>query len=261
MTRVSIVTITRNDIAGLRRTVESVSEQTWLDVEHIIVDAASTDGTVEYLRSLEHPVWTSEPDNGRYDGMNKGAKRSRGDLIWFLHSSDVFGSTDAVARVARAYEAERFEWGFGLSRIVGSEGLIGIGGRLPFEHSRFLLGGRVIPHQAAVFDLGFFRDLGGYDESFGLTADQLFMMKASMHSLPRTWTEFLCDFDSSGAGSTRGAADHYRDMRRARRVLKVRVTKSALADDLLGHLLAVATRVQRGLRRVLRAQTPKTVTL
>ena len=75
--KLSIITITRNDLDGLRRTALSVSSQSFRDYEWIVIDGASTDGTVEYLQSMQPQpsAWVSEPDGGVYDAMNKGTLR------------------------------------------------------------------------------------------------------------------------------------------------------------------------------------------
>lgn len=84
--RLSIVTINYNNVEGLRKTLTSVAAQTFRDIEHIIVDAASTDGSVEvikeYANASTHPViWVSEPDKGIYNGMNKGIEIVQGRRV------------------------------------------------------------------------------------------------------------------------------------------------------------------------------------
>lgn len=94
--KLSIITINYNNAAGLKRTLDSVAEQTYTDFEHIIVDGASTDGSVDeiigYSQSSianRHQItWISEPDTGVYNAMNKGIKRATGDYLLFLNSGD-----------------------------------------------------------------------------------------------------------------------------------------------------------------------------
>lgn len=257
--RISVVTIAWNDRAGVQKTVESVRSQTWADIEHIVVDGGSSDGTREYLETLdERTQWTSDRDKGRYDAMNKGALAATGDIVWFMNSADVFRSPTSAAFVATHADIPSFRWGYGLSRIVSDGTPIGVGGRVPFDHQRFLLGGRPLPHQATVFTRDFFWELGGYDIDFGLTSDQLFMMKASMAERPTVWAEFLCDFDASGAGSTRGAWAHYSDMRRARKTAGVVVLGNRFVDTVASSLLAVGTIGDRVQRRLVQRATPST---
>lgn len=260
--KISVITIAYNDVAGVRKTVDSVRLQDYTDIEHIVVDGGSNDGTREFLQGLDGSVqWVSEADNGRYDAMNKGAKMASGELLWFMHSADIFHSEFSAGFVASEYAKRHFKWGYGLSRIVNEAGTLGVAGQVPFEHARFLIGGRIIPHQASVFSRQFFWELKGYDTEFGLTADQEFMMRASMHSLPSVWAEVLCDFDAGGAGSTRNAWAHYRDMIRARASAGIRVTRSPVLDSILSIFFCGFTISDRLLRRPLRRSRPTTVTL
>ncbi|MFC8302302.1 glycosyltransferase [Specibacter sp. NPDC057265] len=256
----SIITIAWNDLDGLRKTVDSVRLQKFHNIEHIVIDGGSEDGTREYLAQLDPSIkWVSEGDAGRYDAMNKGAKMATGDLLWFLHSSDIFHSSDTVNFVAAKYIQTPFMWGHGLSQIVDGSRILGIGGKIPFNHSRFLIGGHVIPHQATVFNKDFFWTIGGYDIDFGLSADQMFMMKASMASVPEVWGELLCDFDALGAGSARGASAHYKDMSRARNVLGISVTGFRITDMLLAVCCTFSTLLERFLRKIMRKTRPRLI--
>lgn len=110
MIRFSIITCTYNAAPVLQRTLDSVAQQTWTQVEHIIVDGASTDGTVDMIRNYhdkhdeteedEHViVWASEPDRGLYDAMNKGILRATGDYVVFLNAGDVFPSPETLEHI------------------------------------------------------------------------------------------------------------------------------------------------------------------
>lgn len=91
MTRLSIITINRNDSEGLERTLKSVWErQSFSDFEHIIIDGASTDGSVDIIKKYDSKLayWISEPDNGIYSAMNKGIVKARGKYLLFLNSGD-----------------------------------------------------------------------------------------------------------------------------------------------------------------------------
>ena len=111
--KLSIITINRNNVAGLRKTLASVELQTCRDIEHIIVDGASTDGSVEVIEDYVRKVvsqesrvksvsWTSEPDDGIYNAINKGIKRATGDYVWILNSGDCAASPDVVERMIAA---------------------------------------------------------------------------------------------------------------------------------------------------------------
>ena len=101
--RLSIITINRNTAAGLEKTIRSVTSQTCKDFEYIVVDGASTDGSVEVIKKLEseffHLKWVSEPDSGIYNAMNKGIRMATGDYIQILNSADCLASDDVTERM------------------------------------------------------------------------------------------------------------------------------------------------------------------
>lgn len=88
--KLSIITVNLNDSAGLRKTMESVTSQSYTDYEYIVIDGGSTDGSVDVIRDYEHKVghWRSEKDKGIYDAMNKGIKMANGDYLLMLNSGD-----------------------------------------------------------------------------------------------------------------------------------------------------------------------------
>jgi glycosyltransferase involved in cell wall biosynthesis len=98
---VTVVTVVRNGGHLLERTIQSVLEQSYDNIEYIIIDGASTDGTIDIIRNYEHSLayWISEPDKGLYDAMNKGAGLSSGDWINFMNAGDVFYRPDSVQTV------------------------------------------------------------------------------------------------------------------------------------------------------------------
>lgn len=231
---ISVVTISFNDVAGLKRTRNSVVAQKSVTIDHIVVDGGSTDGTTEYLTTLRGVDWSSRPDRGRYDAMNLGIGRAKTNLIWLMHAGDTFGDDHSVAKVLKSYEREKWSWAYGFSRIMDHGGtMVGFGGFAPFNIRRFALGDRVIPHQAAIFEQKLHQRVGGYDDTFGLAADQLYMLKCAKLEQPQVIGEFLCNFDGQGAGSTRGKWPHFADIGRSRKLAGVSVTGSYLVDDLL----------------------------
>jgi glycosyltransferase involved in cell wall biosynthesis len=94
---ISIITVVLNAANTLQRAIESVTEQNFDDIEYVIIDGGSTDGSLDIIRRYESKItyWRSEPDNGLYDAMNKGVRAARGRWILFLGADDVL-----VARLA-----------------------------------------------------------------------------------------------------------------------------------------------------------------
>lgn len=99
----SIITTCRNAAHFLPDCIESVKCQTGVEWEHIIIDSASTDGTVDLLKSHPHLQWVSEPDSGMSEGINKGFQRATGDWVMWLNADDYL-EPGALAKVARHAE-------------------------------------------------------------------------------------------------------------------------------------------------------------
>ncbi|HTB22805.1 MAG TPA: glycosyltransferase family 2 protein [bacterium] len=105
--KLSVVTVVRNDPA-VASTVSSVLAQKGLDVECVVIDGASTDGTLAALKPMRRRIRLfSEPDSGIYDAMNKGLHRARGRVVGFLNAGDVFLGDHNLAEVSRAFSSDK----------------------------------------------------------------------------------------------------------------------------------------------------------
>lgn len=101
--KISIITINYNNKSGLQKTIESVINQTYKDIEYIVVDGNSTDGSKDVLvQYKEHfSYWVTEPDTGIYNAMNKGAAHATGDYLLFLNSGDFLSNYTVLGEVAK----------------------------------------------------------------------------------------------------------------------------------------------------------------
>ena len=97
--KLSVITINYNNCDGLRKTIESVVNQTCYDFEYIIIDGGSTDGSVDVIKEYADKIgyWVSEADNGCYHAMNKGIKVATGEYVIFMNSGDYFYSNEIIA--------------------------------------------------------------------------------------------------------------------------------------------------------------------
>ena len=93
--------------------MDSVAAQDYRQIEYVVIDGASTDGTLEVLkkRQAELSCWISEPDGGIYDAMNKGARLASGEYVCFMNAGDCFASQDTVTRVFNPPPKSEFVWG------------------------------------------------------------------------------------------------------------------------------------------------------
>ena len=98
---VSIITVVFNEVGTIGQTIRRVGDLTWPQVEYIVVDGGSTDGTVDIIKRNEALIskWHSGPDGGLYDAMNKGMEMASGDYFWFINAGDEPASTDILENV------------------------------------------------------------------------------------------------------------------------------------------------------------------
>ena len=112
---ISLITVSHNSASTIKDSIESVLSQDHKDIEYIIVDGDSTDGTVDIIRSFGKGVskWISEPDAGIYDAMNKGVSMATGEIVGMINSDDFYSSSQIISKVAKAFEDERVDAVFG----------------------------------------------------------------------------------------------------------------------------------------------------
>lgn len=109
--KVSIITAAFNSVQTLEDTVKSVLEQTYSNIEYIVVDGGSTDGSLNVVRRYEQQFcgrmkWISEKDRGIYDAMNKGIRMATGDIVGILNSDDYFTRKDVIERMVDSFDKE-----------------------------------------------------------------------------------------------------------------------------------------------------------
>lgn len=118
--KISIITVAFNASRTIANTLRSVDSQTHQEIEHIVIDGASNDGTVDVARRYGKHVarLVSEPDQGIYDAMNKGLLLATGEAIGFLNADDVYADTGVLERVSTLMEAEKLDALFGDAEFV-----------------------------------------------------------------------------------------------------------------------------------------------
>jgi hypothetical protein len=165
--RVSIVTPTFQPGQRLERAIASVRAQAGVEVEHIVVDGGSTDGTLDILRSTQGIIWTSEPDEGQTDALQKGFRAATGDALGWLNADDeLLPGALAAATAALA----------GADAVYG-DCLVSVGGRdalwhAPRELTPFTLAaGEIAPQPGSLVRREAFDDVGGLDPSYDLAMD------------------------------------------------------------------------------------------
>lgn len=119
----SLITATYNSLSSIHFVLDSVKKQTHKEIEWIIVDGSSTDGTLDYIKENEHLIdkYVSEKDNGIYDALNKGISMASGDVIGFLHSDDFLASSGIIASINEAFNKKPVDGVYGDLEYVEKE--------------------------------------------------------------------------------------------------------------------------------------------
>ena len=177
--KVSFVTVNRNQAAGLAKTLDSVRAQTFRDFEHVVIDGASTDGSVDEIRAradgLAH--WVSEPDGGVYEAMNKGIRAARGEYVHFLNSGDWLADRCVLERAFGPAGPDADLLYGNVLRPTPEGGVREV--RYPDELTMACFAIRQgICHQAIFYKRELFAVLGAYDESLRIMADWDFTLRA-----------------------------------------------------------------------------------
>lgn len=181
----TVVTINRNNAAGLSKTIQSVLDQSFKDYEYIVVDGASTDESVAIIKELESCFdgrlkWASEPDSGIYNAMNKGLAMATGDYVEFLNSGDCLASADVVEKMVSALEKKNYP-----SILYGNMLKVFPDGRrfrdLCFAGKDISFLGfytGTLNHSPAYIRRSLFEKYGKYDESLKIVSDWKWYLRA-----------------------------------------------------------------------------------
>ena len=172
----SIITINLNNREGLKKTIESVVNQTCQDFEYIIIDGGSTDGSVDIIKEYSSRIdyWVSEPDKGIYNAMNKGIAKAHGEYLNFMNSGDYFCNNKVLSDVLSAHTNADFFVG----RVynVNSDGIIISSSIVTEELSMKWFYINTIPHQSTFIRRELFIK-SMYDENLKIVADWKFFME------------------------------------------------------------------------------------
>lgn len=177
--KMSIITVTYNSAATIAGTLHSVAIQSHSSIEHIIIDGASTDSTLEVIRQAGSSVSRviSEPDRGIYDAMNKGLELASGDFVGFLNADDVLADAHAIARIAECASRDR-QVVYGDLLYVGNdlERIVRRWHAGEFHRSRLRFGW-MPPHPTFYIKRTLIPVVGGFNTNFRIAADYDFMLR------------------------------------------------------------------------------------
>jgi glycosyltransferase len=192
--KISIITSVYNNKETISEAIESVLSQTYDNIEYIVVDGASTDGTVDIIQRYADKITTfvSEPDKGIYDGLNKGVALATGEVVGFLHSDDLFEDENVVVKIAEAFKTNGTESIYGDLTYVTKEDTSKVvrywkSGQFTYKK---LKRGWMPPHPTFYVKREVYEKYGAFDISFKIAADYdsilrfLGWEKISTHYIP-----------------------------------------------------------------------------
>ena len=170
--KISIITISFNANDTIEKTLNSINSQSYSNIEHIIVDGGSIDGTIEICNSFSHiSKIISEPDNGVYDAFNKGLKLATGDIIGFLNADDVFCNENSIQDIVDAFSNNETDIVYGNLDYVNKEGKV-IRNWISRPYEKGLVKKAWMPaHPTFYCKKEVYEHLGGYNDSFKIAGD------------------------------------------------------------------------------------------
>ena len=176
--KISLITVTYNSSKTLSDTLQSVLNQTYSEIEYIIVDGASKDSTVSIIQEYEPKFngrmrWISEADKGLYDAMNKGIRMATGDIVGIINSDDFYHRTDILQVVADAFRDKSVQAVYGDVRFVNDDNLdktVRYYSSKSFSPKRFRFG--FMPAHPTFFTYKkYFDEFGYYKMGYKIAAD------------------------------------------------------------------------------------------
>ena len=204
--RISIITIAFNNVTDIEPTLRSVIEQDYPGIEYIVVDGASTDGTLGIIERYREGIdqMMSAPDNGMYEAINRGIKLATGDIVGLIHAGDRLYSNDIVGRIAEKFRQQQIEAIYGYSVLVDSSDRVVRVNRSP-EFSRGAIRRGWMPsHQSIYMRKSVISQNGDYRTDLGQNGDyEFFVRHFYKHSIRvARLDDFVVRFALGGSSTT-----------------------------------------------------------
>jgi glycosyltransferase involved in cell wall biosynthesis len=198
---ISVITINLNNLEGLKKTISSVLRQDYINIEYLVIDGGSIDGSVEYIQSNgnKFDYWISEKDDGIYDAMNKGIVRAKGEYLLFLNSGDYFYDSKCLSNLIGSEITEDIVYGkMGMylnDSLITKE----YPAKLNLEYFQY----DTIPHQSTLIKRNLFKKFGYYNTRFKIVSDWAFFVDSIIKGKAkyRYVDELISVFDLNGISS------------------------------------------------------------
>ena len=202
---VTVITVVLNGEQHLEQTIRSVLEQSYANIEYLVLDGGSTDGTLEIIGRYEDRIdsWVSEPDAGIYDAMNKGIARARGELIGLLNADDYYEPDGVAAAVASYRRSGKAGIYYGHTYLLQED--LGLRYEYPARNQHWR--GMGFCHPAMFAHRQVYREVGEYDQRYRLAADYDFLLRALERKVALIPVDaYLVNYRNSGLSASNLAA-------------------------------------------------------
>ncbi len=197
--KVSVITVCFNSCKFIRQTIESVLSQTFPNLEYVIVDGGSTDGTIDLIRQYAETdsrvVWRSEPDKGISDAMNKGGAMASGDVVAHLNSDDYYAHSGVISQVVECFVSNpAATWLTAGFNFMSEDGEFLKEVNVRRYSFRRLIRGNIILHPATFIKRDAFYSAGALDESLNYCMDYDLFLRLGSRAAPLLLGEQLTCF-------------------------------------------------------------------
>ncbi|WP_169737065.1 glycosyltransferase family 2 protein [Deinococcus pimensis] len=257
--KVSVITISYNSSQLIENTIKSVTSQTYRNVEYIVVDGLSDDGTRDILKANRSKIHTliCEKDTGISDAFNKGIRASTGDLIIFMNCGDVFASDEIIEEIAHSYARLKWRWAIGRHRIVSNEGVvIHTSQEIAVFSRRDYMVLNKFCHQAMAMERTVFEDFGLFNESYRIAMDFELILRISTKISPYMLDLMICDYLDGGLSAQSRKKTREEEVKAKREVAGYNSFDIALDEIELVIMHKLLPRVMRVAHNALKASYP-----
>lgn len=185
--KISIITICLNQCENIKETIQSVLKQNHKNIEYIIIDGGSSDGSIEIINSFASQIhcFISEPDKGIYNAINKGLSKTSGDVIGLLHAGDVLYDRNVISNVSKCFHEKDYDLIYGHSVVYTKERKKIVRNNISPEYKDNLMKFGWFPsHQSIYYKSDVFDKCGNFNEYFKIAADYEFLLRVLLvHNL------------------------------------------------------------------------------
>lgn len=209
--KISVITVCYNAVDSIQGTLESIKNQTYKNIETIIIDGGSTDGTQQIIKKYSPNYYVSEADSGIYNAMNKGIKAATGDILFFLNADDSLYSNDVLKNVAKEFENSKAKIVFGNvyftnKKNIPEEKLI-IKNQAIYRYSHIKTGSSLLKenicHQCIFYRNDVFNSNRKFNENLDIIADyELNTRLLIKERLPVKYVDITVSYFDLGGAST-----------------------------------------------------------